>query len=199
MPEVNLDKVSTRKTARVIVVRGAPGVGKTTVAKKIRAMLKTRKKAHISIDQLQECDLRGPSKDKMKLGIYHAALMVRSFVREGFDVIVDYVFDIPSDLEFFVENVFRSHSGPVAPTFVQVFYLDAPYETVRRRNTERALVMNEGLLKKLHKACDKTKSCLVGETIIDTATLSPINTARAIVNQCQGLSSPGKKSHIQVD
>ena len=78
----------------VKIIRGAPGVGKSTIAQKVASKLSTNKVAHISVDALQHFDCRAAaSKDKLKLGVFHAVLVTRSFISEGFSVVVDYVFD----------------------------------------------------------------------------------------------------------
>jgi predicted kinase len=198
MPAYKLVNKRRFPVPRVIIVRGAPGVGKTEIARKTASLLKARKKARIPIDFLQDFDMRGPSKDKMKLGVYHAAVITRSYVREGFDVVIDYVFDVPEDLEFFVDKVFRSNTGPTAPCVIQIFYLTAPLEIVSKRNQSRDLVMNKSLLAKLYKACEKSKGATCGEIVIDTARRSIKQVAKMILQERTALRALGKVCQIEL-
>ena len=90
---MSTQKVANEKvTPRVIILRGCPGTGKSTISQKVMSLLKrTSKKAYIPIDNIQHFDLRNASRDKFKLGIFHAALLCRSFIAENFDVVIDYV------------------------------------------------------------------------------------------------------------
>lgn len=164
---------------RVMILRGPAAVGKTAVARKLSSLLSGAKRAYIAIDELQHFDLRRVSRDKLKLGVYHAAVLCRSFVREGFDVVVDYVFD--QDLEFFIEKIFRSHVSKLAPCVVQIFYLDASFEVLERRNKERESPMRGEVLRELYEACDSAKGGYPGETVIQTDKLSVKSTAMRLL------------------
>lgn len=166
---------------RVIIIRGTPGTGKSTVAQKVVHLLKgTTKKAYIPIDDLQHLDLRNGCKDKFKLGIFHAALLCRSFIQEGFNIVVDYVFD--ADLDFFVDKLFRSHATVLPPCKVQIFYVDATFETIKKRNKERKDSMPLPVLTELYEACNAQKGRFPGEVVIDSTKLSPKGTAKAILD-----------------
>ena len=153
--------------SRIIVVRGAPGTGKSTISLKLSSLLPGTKKAYIPIDNIQHLDIRNASKDKFRLGIYHSAIICRSFIQEGFDVIIDYVFG--------------SHSMKLAPCKVQIFYVDADFETIRKRNNGRQDPMPDLTLKELYEACNKTKGKFPGELVIDTTKLSPKSTAQKML------------------
>lgn len=178
MPVINENDTTV---PRVMILRGAPASGKTTVARKLSSLLPATKKAHISIDDLQHFDLRKVSRDKLKLGIYHAVLLCRSFVQEGFDVVVDYVFD--QDMDFFVEKLFQSHISNLSPCIVQIFYLDASFKVLIRRNEKRESPMRENVLKELFEACNKVKGKYQGEVILNTDRMTAKGVAKAILSE----------------
>ena len=178
-------KKSQEKTVgsvpRVIIIRGTPGTGKSTIAQKVASLLKgTTKKAYIPIDNVQHLDLRNGSKDKFKLGIFHTAILCRSFIQEGFNIVVDYVFD--ADLDFFIEKLFRSHATTLPPCKVQVFYIDAEFETIKKRNKARRDPMPLPILKKLYETCNAQKGSFPGEVVIDSTKLSPKGSAKIILD-----------------
>lgn len=167
----------------VKIIRGAPGVGKSTIAQKVASKLSTNKVAHISVDALQHFDCRAAaSKDKLKLGVFHAVLVTRSFISEGFSVVVDYVFD--ENLDFFIEKLFKSHSHELAPCRVQVFYLDASIEVLKSRNASRPDPMPEEILTKLYDRINKTRGVLGCEVVLDAGAKnsSPGSLAKTIVS-----------------
>ena len=97
------------KLNKVIILKGSPGVGKSFTARKIISTLKNSKLALISIDELLHIDQRKLNEDKLRLAKFHAAIIARSFLREGFDVIIEYTFDIPAHLEFLIDKLKHSH------------------------------------------------------------------------------------------
>ena len=175
----NTDKSKCTKIPRVIIIHGTPGTGKTTIAQKVSSLLPGSKKAYIPIDSIQHLDLRNASNDKFKLGIFHTAIICRSFIQEGFDIIVDYVFD--QDLDFFVDKLFRSHASKLPECRVQICYVDAEFEMIKKRNKERKDSMSLVILKKLYETCEKTKGKFPGEIVIDTTKLSPKASAKTII------------------
>ena len=79
------------KKNSVIILKGPPGVGKSFTARKLISRINKTKTARISIDEVLHFDQRtGLTKDKLKLAKFHTAIMARSFLREGFDVILEY-------------------------------------------------------------------------------------------------------------
>ncbi len=167
--------------SRVIIIRGTPGIGKSTIAKKVASLLnRTTKKVYIPIDNIQHLDLRNSSKDKFKLGVFHTALICRSFIKEGFDIVVDYVFDV--NLDFFVKKLFCSHTITLPSCKVQVFYIDAEFEMIMKRNKKRSEPIPVSVLKKLYEICDIQKGTFPGETVIDSTKLSPKASAKEILN-----------------
>jgi hypothetical protein len=151
---------------RILILRGPPGVGKSTVAQKVISLVPSSKVALVSIDVLQHMDRRNVSRDKLKLGIYHAVLICRSFAREGFTTVVEYTFD--RDLDFFLEKIFQPHSGPPTPCLVQLFYLDAQFDIVARRNASRPDPMPVSTLRKIYGETDSGKGNF-SECLIDTS------------------------------
>lgn len=113
---------------RLIILRGSPAVGKSTIASKVASLNSAKKKTHIAVDNFQKYDLRPMSKDREKLAIRNAALLTKNFLLEGFDVVVDYVFDEPVDQEVFMNFIFSEKLGELDTIYVQQFYLDAPIE-----------------------------------------------------------------------
>jgi predicted kinase len=157
---------------RVIILKGSPGVGKSFTARKLISRLKTEKIARISIDEVLHFDQRKSlTKDKLKLAKFHTAIMVRSFLREGFDVVIEYTFDIPEHLEFMIDKIKRSHSEEIPASDIRIFHLTASIEEVAKRNKTRkdgTDPLPAGTLKKLYKLCESTAGLVEGEIIIDT-------------------------------
>lgn len=171
---------------RLIIVRGAPAVGKSTIAKKIANLNSSKKTTYLPIDNFQLYDLRAMSKDREKLAIRNAALLTKNFLLEGFDVVVDYVFDDINDLKKFIEFIFSETLGKIDDIYVQKFYLDAPIELIIKRNQSRSgkrgEYMNIALLKKLYAKTSVTKGMLSHEAIIDTSKYSAKQCARYILS-----------------
>lgn len=185
-----------KEIPRVIIVRGCPGIGKSTIAMKVCSLLHKSKVAKVSIDDLQHFDLRNASKDKFKLGIFHAAIVCRSFIQEGFDIVVDYVFD--RDLDFFVDKLLRSHATKLPPCRIQVNYLDATFETIKKRNKGRKDSMPLCVLNELHSVCDESKGKFPGENVIDTTKLSPKGAAKMILGNDIAIVGCDKKGNIKI-
>ena len=125
-------------------------------------------------------------KDREKLGIRNAAVLSKNFLLEGFDVIVDYVFDDIEDEKEFIKFILGEKLGKLDLIYVQQFYLDAPIEKVVTRNKsrkgKRGEYMNMPLLRKLHERISKTKGLLEHEFVIDTTKYSPKQCARYIIS-----------------
>ncbi len=162
------------RPGHVVILKGSPGVGKSYVARKLTGRLPSSKRALISIDELLHVDQRPLGRDKLRLAKFHAAIMTRSFLREGFDIIIEYTFDIPEDLAFLIDKLTHSHSEELHPCSIHVIHLSAPYEKVIRRNAHRrdgSDPMNLALLRKLYKRCEATAGLMEGEQIIDTGAI----------------------------
>lgn len=170
----------------VTILKGSPGVGKSYVARKLIARLPSRKRALIPIDELLHVDQRSLSRDKLRLSKFHAAIMTRSFLREGFDVVIDYTFDVTEDLEFLIEKITHSHAEKLHPSRVFVVHLSAPFEKVVQRNAHRrdgSDPMKASLLKKLYRICEATAGKVRGEIVIDTGKLGVHRVLDSIVAQ----------------
>jgi predicted kinase len=168
-----------KKKNKVIILKGPPGVGKSFTARKLNSRLTTTKKARISIDEVLHFDQRNLSRDKLKLAKFHTAIIVRSFLREGFNVIIEYTFDIPEHLKFLIDKIKHSHAEELPESDIHVFHLTADFEEVKKRNKTRkdgSDPLPEGILKKLYTACEKTKGKISCEIVIDT-NRSPANAA----------------------
>ena len=185
MPVIERNENSEILVPRLIVLRGSPGIGKSTVTSKVCALNSAKKKTAISVDAMQHIDLRKPSKDKEKLGIKHSALLTKSFLSEGFDVVLDYVFDDITDLQNVIDYI-KNDSEPRVHFYLQMFYLDAPVEKVVKRNQSRSgkrgEYMNTALLRKLYQKVSATKGTIENEIILDTSDLSAKQAARAILS-----------------
>lgn len=170
---------------RLMILRGSPGIGKSTVSKSINKINSAVKKTYVSVDAMQHMDLRAPSKNKEKLGIKNAAILSASFLEEGFDVVLDYVFDDIEDISSTIEIIAKYLDGK-CDFFVQKFYLDAPIEKVVKRNQlrsgKRGEYMNTALLKKLYSKVSATKGTVENEIVIDSSQLSAKQTARTIIS-----------------
>ena len=175
----------TAKRNRVIILKGSPGVGKSFTARKLISRFNTTKTARISIDEVLHFDQRkNLSRDKLKLAIFHTAIMVRSFLREGFDVVIEYTFDIPEHLEFLIDKIKRSHTEKLPAADIHIFHLAASIEEVLKRNKTRkdgSDPLPDGTLKKLYKLCENTAGLVEGEIIIDTNKVPAKNAVEKIM------------------
>lgn len=163
------------KLNSIIILKGSPGVGKTYTARKLVSKLKNKKLALISIDQLLHLDTRSLNKDKLKLSKFHAALLVRSFLREHFDIIIEYTFDIPEHLEFMIEKVQHSHAEEIPKANIYVFHLAASLDEIIKRNKNRrdgSDPMSEDVLKDLCEECERTVGKIAGEVVLDTTNMT---------------------------
>lgn len=171
---------------RLIILRGAPAVGKSTIASKVASLNSAKKKTHIAVDNFQTYDLRPMSKDREKLAIRNSALLAKNFLLEGFDVVVDYVFDDVEDQRQFMDFIFGDKLGTLDTIYVQQFYLDAPIEKIVKRNQSRSgkrgEYMNVPLLRKLYARTSETKGMIEHEVILDTTKYSAKQCAKYILS-----------------
>lgn len=186
MPVIEMVNQETVLIPRLMILRGSPGVGKSTVSSKVCAINSAKKKTYISVDAMQHMDLRAQSKNKEKLGIKNAGLLAQSFLSEGFDVVLDYVFDETEDLTTLVDSIYDGLAKTSVRFYLQMFYLDAPIERVVKRNQSRSgkrgEYMNTALLRKLYNKVELTKGTVPHEIIINTTSLSAKQTARTIIS-----------------
>ncbi len=171
---------------RLIILRGSPAIGKTTLAKKIASMNPAKKKAHIPVDDFQLYDARKPSLMRERFAIRNAAILTKSFLLEDFDAVVDYVFDNIEDEEGFMSLILGDEFGKLNDIYVQKFYLDASLETVLKRNQSRRGKRGEymaiPLLKKLYAKTDITKGKVKNEVVLDTSDWGVEKTARLVLS-----------------
>lgn len=171
---------------RLIILRGSPAVGKSTIASKVASLNSAKKKTHIAVDNFQTYDLRPMSKDREKLAIRNSALLAKNFLLEGFDVVVDYVFDDVEDQRQFMDFIFGDKLGTLDTIYVQQFYLDAPIEKIVKRNQSRSgkrgEYMNVPLLRKLYVRTSETKGMIEHEVILDTTKYSAKQCAKYILS-----------------
>ena len=171
---------------RLIILRGSPAVGKSTIASKVASLNSAKKKTYIAIDNFQLYDLRPMSKDREKLAIRNAALLTKNFLFERFDVIIDYVFDDIEDQKQFINFILGDTLVKLDTIFVQQFYLDAPIEKIIKRNQSRSgkrgEYMNVPLLRKLYARTSETKGMIDHEVILDTTKYSAKQCAKYILS-----------------
>ena len=186
MPVILSDNL---KAPRLVILRGSPAVGKSTIASKVASLNSAKKKAHVAIDNFQLYDCRSMSIDREKLAIRNAALLTKNFLNEGFDVVVDYVFDDIEDQKRFMNFILSVEFVKLDIIYVQQFYLDAPLEKIIKRNQSRSgkrgEYMNLPLLRKLYEKTSKTKGLLAHEFIIDTTKYSAKQCAGYILSYSQ--------------
>ena len=171
---------------RLIILRGSPAVGKSTIASKVASLNSAKKKTHIAVDNFQTYDVRPMSKEREKLAIRNSALLAKNFLLEGFDVVVDYVFDDVEDQRQFMDFIFGDKLGTLDTIYVQQFYLDAPIEKIVKRNQSRSgkrgEYMNVPLLRKLYARTSETKGMIEHEVILDTTKYSAKQCAKYILS-----------------
>lgn len=187
---------------RLIILRGAPAVGKSTIASKVASLNSAKKKTHIAVDNFQTYDLRPMSKDREKLAIRNASLLAKNFLLEGFDVVVDYVFDDVEDQHQFMEFIFGDKLGKLETIYVQQFYLDAPMEKIVKRNQSRSgkrgEYMNVPLLRKLYARTSETKGLIEHEVILDTTKYSAKQCAKYILSYKEAYKNDDTLETVQL-
>ena len=159
-------------TARVILLNGPPGVGKTTVARMLAA--RASNGACIHGDSLKHFVVsRVDGAVRGGLSYVNGATVAGNFIHAGYDLVVfEFIFEQPSHVDSFV-SAFR------APTPVHLFTLWAPLETVLARERSRS---NREPLKDRVIACHETMTqnlAMLGVRI-ETAEREPAMIARTI-------------------
>ena len=171
---------------RLIILRGAPAVGKSTIAAKVTSLNSAKKKSLITVDNFQLYDFRPMSKSREKLAIKNSAVLAKNFLLEGFDVVVEYVFDDAEDHKNFINFILGDNLGRLGTIYFQSFYLDAPIEKIIRRNqsrsSKRGEYMNVALLRKIYGRVTNTKGMVEKEILIDTTKYSAKQCARYILS-----------------
>jgi len=159
----------------IIIIKGSPGVGKSYISKNLVSKLKGKKISIIPIDNVLHFDQRKLNEDKLKLSIFHTAIMARSFLRENFDVIIEYTFDISAHLEFLIDKIKNSHTEKIPASRLLIFHLSATLKDIKKRNKSRrdgSDPLPEIILERLFLKCEKTAGLLQNEFVIDTSMFS---------------------------
>jgi tRNA uridine 5-carbamoylmethylation protein Kti12 len=170
-----------KKKNRVIIIKGSPGVGKSYISMKLASKIKNKKLAVIPVDFVLHLDQGKLNENKLKLAKVNTAIIVNSFLRERYDVIIDYTFDKISHLEFLIEKIVQDSLVYKSIPKITVIHLTAPFKEVRMRNENRldgTDPVPENTLVKLYKKCENTISLIPGEEVIDISKYS----AKQIVN-----------------
>lgn len=163
------------KLNKVIILKGSPGVGKSFTARKLISQLKNNKIGLISVDELLHIDQRKLNEDKLRLAKFHVAIIARSLLREGFDVIIEYTFDIPAHLEFLIDKLRHSHVEKLPQADIRVYHLTAKLNNIIKRNKSRrdgSDPLPRNVLERLYKKCESTAGRVDGEVIIQTDKIS---------------------------
>lgn len=159
----------------VIIIKGSPGVGKSYISMKLASKLKNRKLAVIPIDFLLHLDQGMLNENKLKLAKTNTALLVNSFLKRKYDVIIDYSFDKISHLEFLIKEIAQEPKVYKSIPQVTVIHLTAPLKEVRKRNIKRidgSDPLPENILVKLYNKCENTVSLIPGEVVLDISKYS---------------------------
>jgi tRNA uridine 5-carbamoylmethylation protein Kti12 len=171
-----------KRKNRVIIIKGSPGVGKSYISMKLSSKLKDKKLAVIPIDFILHLDQGMLSEKKLKLAKTNTALLVNSFLKENYDVIIDYSFDKISHLEYLMKEIAQEPKVYKSIPQVTVIHLTAPLNEVRRRNINRidgSDPLPENILVKLYNKCENTVSLIPGEVVLDISKYS----TKQIVNK----------------
>ena len=123
--------------AEIWLINGMPGVGKSTVARKLASRFP--RTVHIEGDKLQDMIVSGrvspgslPKDEEQRqihLNVRNQCLLARSFVEEGFTVVVDYMIASHERLE-----EYRGHLSGLA---VRLVTLDPGVEAAVARDRQR--------------------------------------------------------------
>lgn len=164
-------KMEKSSMNKVIILKGSPGVGKTFTARKLVSQLKSKKIAHISIDELLHIDQRKLCEDKLKLAKYNAAVLTRSFLSDKFDIIIEYTFDISEHLKFLIDKIKHSHVDVLPKSDIYIFHIRAKYSEVQKRNKTRkdgSDPLPDNFLEKIYNSCEKNAGKIQNEIIIES-------------------------------
>ena len=172
--------MSNNNDMTLIILRGSPAVGKTSISKKILSLNHNPKIAYIPIDEIQDFDKSKAINRKEELGIQHAGLLARNFLKNGYSVLIEYSFNTATQerelLDFILNENYESS------ILTKLFYLDATYAEIVKRNANRdGGPMKSTLLKKLYERLSETRGKLEGEVILDTTKHSAKQCAKIIL------------------
>jgi tRNA uridine 5-carbamoylmethylation protein Kti12 len=137
---------------------------------KLASKLKNRKLAVIPIDFILHLDQGLLNENKLKLAKTNTALLVNSFLRRKYDVIIDYSFDKISHLEFLLKEIAQEPKIYKPIPQITVIHLTAPLKEVRKRNINRidgSDPLPENILVKLYNRCENTVNLIPGEIVLD--------------------------------
>ena len=110
----------------IIIIKGSPGVGKTYLSKNLVSRLKKKKLAVIPLDTILHFDQRKLNENKLQLGIKNAGKIARSFLREDFNIIIEYTFDISADLRLLIEEIKSYKTSNAGRLKIFIFHLIKP-------------------------------------------------------------------------
>ena len=170
----------------VVIIKGAPGVGKTYISMKLASKLKNKKLAIIPIDEILHLDQMKLGEEKLILAKYNSALIARNFLKKDYNVIVDYTFDNLNHLKFFIDTLVNNSLEFIPEPRIIIYHLKASFSDVVKRNNDRwdgTDPLPESILKKVYIKCEETTEHMKDEIIIDTSKYSVSETVDIILNE----------------
>jgi broad-specificity NMP kinase len=160
----------------ILLLRGAPGVGKSTTARKLRHMLPTG--AIIEVDTLRGmiAAVKWVDTQQHLLALEHAHLLAESFLRRGFSPVLIIDTFSRGKLLGFIEKLSRPYL---------IATLHARWEVLRSRVEQRPDEHFKDLaaIQLLHDEVARNR--YPHELLIDTSELSPADTAAELAKWLQ--------------
>lgn len=118
------------KAVRIIILRGLPGVGKTTIAQEIKRRLIPC--AHFPVDAIRDfASPRTFDPDVLQASKLSALDMALRYANKGYNTIIESVFEDPAQVDELVQQA-NSQAFPIS-----LFTLRAPLDLLNSRNTTR--------------------------------------------------------------
>jgi broad-specificity NMP kinase len=157
---------------RLIILNGAPGVGKSTVAEKLHAEMPLSFLLVIDAWWKQIADWRENRKESQRLVYTLASVAIDAYLGEGKDVIVDKAILNDTETLDTLVGIGQKHGAEIYE-----FVLAADKEIVLERATKRGF-NTQGLLtpeeaEHLWELSQDLKETRPGATVIDTSSLTP--------------------------
>jgi predicted kinase len=167
--------------AKIAIITGPPGSGKTTVSKKLAET--STKGAVISVDEIRHMIIGGYRKAWLKdkeseeqkiLAIKNTCLLAKNFLEQGIDVFIDDVVTSESSLSLYKKLLNTNFS---------IFLLLPSKEVLIKRDASRPeeAIMGKRAIE-LHEVFSSAKDKLNWQ-VIDTTSLSLEDTVREIMKR----------------
>lgn len=118
---------------KLIIIRGASGVGKSTIGKKLAEKL-GKGTACVNVDvfphEMMIDWINIPMKERLKFMYDGADMIINKFLKEGYDVVTDGMYCIDDDLTLLKKMI---KLGENYNADIYVFELEANLETIKKR------------------------------------------------------------------